>query len=124
MNIDHNKLSIADTIYLIGQLEHMRFHAIVAATNAPEDKTIELLVLAKQCQEVRRDIMQKHFSDVDHWGWCMIKVAGTLYQLTQELGKDDLDMIRQVKGIADSAVEIVTGKDISGCESCQKDKEE
>lgn len=121
MEVDHKKMSTADAIYLIGQLEHMRLHCITAAINAPEEEVVSLLVLAKRCQEERRKYMLMHFPNVPERHWCMIKVAGTLYQLLQETSGVDINSMSGIKSIIDEAMLIATGEDISGCESCKKD---
>lgn len=124
MKVDHKILSTADMVYLVGQLEHMRLHCLLAASNAKNDEeVVSLLVLAKQCMDTRRKYMADHFGNVETRHWCMVKVAGTLYQLMEELGGGDIEELQSIKNIADSAVKIATGEDITGCESCKQDLE-
>ena len=124
MEVDHRKMSVADSIYLIGQLEHMRLHCITAAANAPEEEVIGLLVLAKRCQEERRKFMLMHFPNLPERYWCIVKVSGTLYQLLEELSGVNTEEIKGIKSIIDEAVLLATGDDISGCEACKKDAED
>lgn len=116
----HKTMATADILRLIGELEHCRSHAITAVPNAPEDQVLSLLVLASKCQKARRKLQKKYFP-VDEWGWCIVKSASRLMQLTEEIANGDLNEIRELKEITDLAIQITTGEDISGCSNCKQD---
>lgn len=122
VGFNYNLANITDCLFLIAELEHMRRHAILAAINAPDEEAFQLQVLAKQCQDARRNFMKKHFK-VENRHWCMVKSASRLLQISEEISDGDLDETKELKGIVDSAIGIATGEDISDCESCRKDSE-
>lgn len=107
---------------MVGELEHARRHAVMAAASHETEETLPYLMIALHAQQARREFMKKHF-DVEERNWCLIKSAGTLLQLIDELAGGDEDEIRQIKSLVDEIVETATGEDISGCQSCRGDKE-
>lgn len=121
MNINHSNLSVVDALSLLGELEHTRRHALLAAINAPEEEALSLLVLAKQCQETRRNVQREYFPDLDERHWCLVKCASRMLQLTEELAEGDLEQLKTLKLIIDQTIHITTGEDISGCEACRQD---
>lgn len=122
-NFDFSTASVTDDLRVIGELEHLRFHAILAAQHAPETEVIGLLVLAKHCQDARRKFMKKHFGGVENRHWCMIKSSARLLQITEEIMEGNTDELKELKGVVDEAIELTTGVDISNCESCKQDKD-
>jgi len=120
--IDHKTMQTADILRLLGELEHLRGHALQATTMADEDKILELLVLANECQVARRKLQKRYFPNVPETYWCMVKSASRLMQLSEETGNREVDELKDVKNIIDSAIRISTGEDISGCSACRTDK--
>lgn len=122
MNIDHKTFATIDILRLLGELEHTRFHALFASAVAKDEDAVKYLVLAKDCQDKRRDIQKKYFPNVEEKDWCLVKCASRLLQIMEETASDDMDEIRSVRSIIDSAILITTGEDISGCSNCKFDK--
>lgn len=123
MDTNHKLMSIADTIELLGALEHLRSHLILASVNSPDDESLSYLILASECQKARREIQKKYFPNVEERNWCIVKCASRLLQLTEETAAGDLDEIKKLKHIVDDAIEISTGEDISFCRACHDDAE-
>lgn len=121
--MDYEKLNVTDSLALIGELEHTRRHLLRSAQYADEDDQVFYLVLAKQCQETRRKLMEKNFP-VDTKLWCLVKCAATLRQLSYETATKDVEMIKTIDGIVDDIMEKATGKDLSECEACKQDSKE
>lgn len=117
----HKTMTSVDALYALAELEHCRRHCIIAVATAPEDQILSLLILASKCQKARRELQKKYFP-VDEWGWCIVKSAARLMQLTEEIANGDADEIKELKEITDLAIEITTGEDISGCSACRADK--
>lgn len=120
--MDYGKLNVTDCLALIGELEHARRHCLRSVQYADDDDKIFYLVTAKQCQELRRKYMEKHFP-VDTKLWCLVKSAATLRQIAYETMSDDVETLKDIDDIVDGIMEKATGKDLSECESCRQDKE-
>lgn len=120
--VNHDNLAMTDYLRLVGELEHSRFHALAAAASMKEgEEPLPYLVIAKHAQTARRELMRKHFKDVNEKDWCLVKCAGTLLQLMSELGEGDAEEIKSIKAIVDEIILEATGEDISGCQSCRGD---
>ena len=117
----HKKMSVVDILSELGELEHLRRHCLFASVVAEDDDVVPLLVIAKQCQDTRRKLQKKYFPDIKESYWCILKSSSRLLQLWEELAGGDKDELAEIKNIINSAVELVTGEDISNCESCAKD---
>lgn len=120
--IDHDNLTITDNLRLVGELEHARRHAVMAAVSNETEESLPYLMIARHAQQARRDFMRKHFH-VQEKDWCLVKTAGTLLQLMDELADGDEEEIKQIKKLVDEIIETTTGDDISGCQSCRGDME-
>lgn len=123
MEYDHKKASIIDNLSVIGELEHLRRHLLLAAISSDGQDIIPCMVLANKCQKARRDVMKKRFNDVNDRHWCIVKSSARLLQLMEETSGNNLDDLKDLKFIVDEAIQIATGEDISDCEACKKDKE-
>lgn len=117
----HKNMALADKLRLIGELQHMRSHCILAAASEPE-LSVPYLVLAKRCQSARRDFQKKYFPNTKEKDWCIIKSAGQLLQLLEETADGDAEEMSELKSLVDNAIMITTGEDISGCSACRDDK--
>lgn len=119
--MDHQKLSTLDKITLIGELQHIRAHALRSSKVAEKDEDkFFYQVIASQAQEARRAYMAKHFQ-LDEKDWCLVKAAATLKQLNYELAHGDETEFAELENLADSILSHATGEDLTGCESCAKD---
>ena len=122
---DHNKAGVGDRIAVIGEMEHMRRHALRSALSSEDEEiSFRFLVWAKQLQDLRRSYMNKHFGDIDIKFWCLCKSAACLRQLIYEVDGDDIDTLREVDNLVDDIWGTAIGKDLSDCESCKDDKNE
>lgn len=122
MNIDHKTFATVDILRLLGELEHTRFHALSASAVVKDEDAVKYLVLAKDCQDKRRDIQKKYFPNVEEKDWCLVKCASRLLQIIEETTSDDIEELKEIQSIIDSTMLIATGEDISGCSNCKFDK--
>lgn len=119
--MDHDTLSVIDQAAIIGELEHIRRHAIRSAHSAEKDEDkFYYLVLAKEAQTARRQFQSKYFptSTLD---WCLVKAACSLKQMVYETMEEDTETLDSIEQLADRILSHATGKDLSGCETCEKD---
>lgn len=124
-SFDHEKASVSDAIRLIGEIEHIRAHALRSAVVAEgtEDEMFYLL-LAAQAKELRRQYMQEHFPDIDSKLWCLCKSAATLRQIAYEIWGEKAEFLKLLDNMVDDIWGKATGKDLSECEACETDKED
>lgn len=125
-NFDHVKAGVGDRIAAIGEMEHLRRHALRSAISSEEGSELAFsyLVWAKQLQDMRREYMRKHFGEIDDKLWCMCKSAACLRQLAYEVDGDDADFLKEVDNLVDDIWGTAVNKDLSDCESCRSDREE
>lgn len=125
-NFDHAKAGVGDRIAAIGEMEHLRRHALRSAISSEEGSELAFscLVWAKQLQDMRREYMRKHFGDIDDKLWCMCKSAACLRQLAYEVDGDDANFLKEVDNLVDDIWGTAVNKDLSDCESCRSDREE
>lgn len=120
--MDHKKLSLTDKIKLLGEVEHSRSHLLRSAhTTEDEEKKFWYLVKAKQAQDLRRKIQEKWLK-TDELDWCLVKSASRLKWLNEEVAFDDIELFSDIENFADSILGHGLGEDLSGCKSCQEDK--
>lgn len=125
-NFDHAKAGVGDRIATVGEMEHLRRHALRSAVSSEEGSELAFscLVWAKQLQDMRREYMRKHFGEIDDKLWCMCKSAACLRQLAYEVDGDDADFLKEVDNLVDDIWGTAVNKDLSDCESCRSDREE
>lgn len=125
-NFDHAKAGVGDRIATVGEMEHLRRHALRSAISSEEgsDLAFNCLVWAKQLQDMRREYMRKHFGEIDDKLWCMCKSAACLRQLAYEVDGDDANFLKEVDNLVDDIWGTAVNKDLSDCESCRSDREE
>lgn len=125
-NFDHAKAGVGDRIAAIGEMEHLRRHALRSAISSEEGSELAFscLVWAKQLQDMRREYMRKHFGEIDDKLWCMCKSAACLRQLAYEVDGDDANFLKEVDNLVDDIWGTAVNKDLSDCESCRADREE
>lgn len=121
--MNHKKASVLDQIALIGELEHIRFHALRSMkTTDNEDKKFFYAVTAHTAQKLRREYMMKHFV-IDEKDWCLLKASARLKQLTDELAGSDQEEYANLQNLADGIIGKAVGEDLFDCESCLRDME-
>ena len=125
-NFDHAKAGVGDRIAAVGEMEHLRRHALRSAVSSEEGSELAFscLVWAKQLQDMRREYMRKHFGEIDDKLWCMCKSAACLRQLAYEVDGDDANFLKEVDNLVDDIWGTAVSKDLSDCESCRADREE
>ena len=125
-NFDHAKAGVGDRIATVGEMEHLRRHALRSAISSEEGSELAFscLVWAKQLQDMRREYMRKHFGEIDDKLWCMCKSAACLRQLAYEVDGDDINFLKEVDNLVDDIWGTAVNKDLSDCESCRSDREE
>lgn len=126
---------VNDKIAVIGELEHMRRHALrscVTVFNRAKDEVGETkeyldekstfyFLTALQATDIRRKYMEKHFPNLSDEDWCLCKSAATLRQLLYETDKGDLDLPR-IDRMIDEVWGNALGMDLTGCRDCQEDR--
>lgn len=122
---DHQTAGISDAIRLVGELEHIRAHALRSAVVAEgtEDEMF-YLVLAQQAKEMRREFMQDHFPKIDSKLWCLCKSAATLRQIAYETWGEKAEQLKRIDNMVDEIWGKATGEDLSDCAACKEDKGE
>lgn len=125
-NFDHAKAGVGDRIATVGEMEHLRRHALRSAISLEEgnESAFSYLVWAKTLQDMRREYMRKHFGEIDDKLWCMCKSAACLRQLAYEIDGDDANFLKEVDNLVDDIWGTAVNKDLSDCESCRSDREE
>lgn len=125
-NFDHAKAGVGDRIAAIGEMEHLRRHALRSAISSEEGSELAFscLVWAKQLQDMRREYMRKHFGEIDDKLWCMCKSSACLRQLAYEVDGDDINFLKEVDNLVDDIWGTAVNKDLSDCETCRSDREE
>lgn len=125
-NFDHAKAGVGDRIATVGEMEHLRRHALRSAISLEEgnESAFSYLVWAKTLQDMRREYMRKHFGEIDDKLWCMCKSAACLRQLAYEVDGDDVNFLKEVDNLVDDIWGTAINKDLSDCESCRADREE
>lgn len=122
---NHKTAEVSDKIRFIGELEHIRSHALRSAVVAEgTDDEMFYLVLAQQAKEMRREYMQEHFPDIDSKLWCLCKSAATLRQIAYETWGEKAEQLKRIDNMVDEIWSKATGQDLSGCEACKSDKGE
>lgn len=120
--MNHDLLSLTDRISLIGELEHIRRHALRSAKVAKDKDKLFYEVTALQAQKLRREYQAKYL-DCDEKDWCLAKSAATLKQLTYELALDANDL-QDMENLTDNILSHAYNVDLTGCESCSNDQEQ
>lgn len=124
---DHNKASISDKIRLIGELCHIRAHALRAAASVwreeDDSDSVKYLILAKRAQRIRRDYMREHFPDIKDTDWCLCKAAATLRQILYEVNDGWPEELKEIDDFVDEIWGQALDMDLSDCIACKEDKE-
>ena len=122
---DHGKAGVSDRIAVIGEMEHLRRHALRSAISSEsEEDQFRFLVWATALQTMRRNYMNTYFGGMDDRYWCMCKSAACLRQLIYEVEGNamDIGLLKDVDNLVDDIWGTAIGKDLSDCEACRDDK--
>lgn len=116
--------NISDGIAVVGELEHIRRHALRSAqlSETDEDKLF-YSVIAKQAQDLRRRYMREHFQ-ADEKLHCLGKATATLRQIAYEVNEGDTEYLHEIDALVDTVWGRITGEDLSGCQACREDMNE
>ena len=121
---DHDRGGLADKIALVGELEHIRRHALrsaVVMAMQEKDEAIHYLVWAQRAQTARRELMKK-MGDIEDPMWCLCKSAACLRQLSYEVAKADQEMLVDIDSLVDDIWGYALNADLSDCAACRDDK--
>lgn len=123
---DHKKAGVSDKIRLIGELEHLRAHALrsaVASWREEDDsESSGYLILAKRAQSLRRDYMREHFGNLKDTDWCLCKAAASLRQVAYEVCEGDVEELREIDDFVDEVWGRALDMDLSDCVVCKEDR--
>ena len=125
---DHSKASVSDKISLIGELCHIRRHALRAAASVlgerdDDSESTRYILLAKRAQSLRREYMQKHFPNLTDTDWCLCKSAACLRQIAYEVCEGDVAELREIDDFVDEIWGEALDMDLSDCVACKDDRE-
>lgn len=127
---------VNDKIAVIGELEHMRRHALRSYATMKnkakdemgaetrewmEEKAVYYLTTAVMATKRRRDYMERHFGNLSDEDWCLAKSAATLRQLiyeTEGTGED----IEAMDRFIDETIGCALCMDLTGCRDCNEDR--
>lgn len=123
---DHDKASVSDKIRLIGELEHIRAHALRSAASAwreeDDSESVKYLILAKRAQSLRREYMKNHFPTIKDPDWCLCKAAATLRQILYEVNEGWPEELKEIDDFVDEIWGQAIDKDLSDCVACREDR--
>ena len=124
---NHDKAAVADKIRLIGELEHIRAHALRAAASTWEEdddsESVKYLVIAKRAQNLRRDYMKNHFNELKDTDWCLCKAAASLRQVLYEVNNGWPEELKELDDFVDDIWGEALDMDLSDCIACKEDRE-
>lgn len=133
---DHRLKSLHDSAAFVGELEHVRRHAIRSAhimgrrlLDNPDDehiaeRGIHYFVVSQKCLELRRTFMEEEFGFVEDEDWCLLKGTAALRQLAYELMPQSMKVLDGTEVLVDTVWGNALGEDMSGCKSCKEDRED
>lgn len=123
---DHDKASVSDKIRLIGELEHIRAHALRSAASVLEEdddsESVKYLIIAKRAQTLRRDYMKNHFGNIKDTDWCLCKAAACLRQILYEVNDGWPAELKEIDEFVDEIWGQALGMDLSDCVACKEDR--
>ena len=120
----HKSASISDKITVIGDLEHVLYHARKGASVKVEDEELNIFfqTVARMTLDFRRRYMKEHFPDCPEELWCLGKAIETARQRIYEADEGNSEDLNDVDAIWNMVWGRITGKDLSGCSSCRADQ--
>lgn len=121
---DFDKANLADQITVIGNCEHIFYHANKSASVVPKEKAVFYQTVADMTKEFRRDFTRRHFPNVTDEDWCLLKAVETVRQRVYESAHTYYEDLKAVNDLWSIITEHIFGVDMSGCSSCASDREE
>lgn len=126
-DFNHSRAATSDKIALVSELEHIRRHALRAASSVvgeDRDRAIKYLITAKRAQSLRREYMRTHFGELEDSDWCLCKAAACLRQIVYEVCEGDPEELRELDDFVDEIWGTALGVDLSDCVVCKEDRSE
>lgn len=125
MERDYDSKNLADRITVVGEAEHLYYHAKKSAsTVAGTEQEPFHMVLASKAKKFRRAYMNKYFPNCPDELWCEGKAVEALRQRVYESDEGDAETLKAVDELWALVWGKITGEDLSGCKSCVEDREE
>ena len=122
---DFNTANLVDQITVIGNCEHLYFHANKSASVCEnKNEALFYMTLAGMTTDFRRYFMREHFPEVGEKDWCVLKAVETLRQRIYESASASQEDLARINEIWTYTTEHIFGIDLSGCAVCRTDKEE
>lgn len=122
-NEDHKRLELSDILALVGELEHVRRHALRSSHVTKDDKKkVHYEMTAVMARNVRRELMNS-IGGVPDEDWCLVKTASAVRQLAYEIGLSG-EAGQQLEQMVDQIYTQAFGQDMSGCRSCAEDRKD
>ena len=120
----HKSANISDKVTVIGNLEHIRYHALKGASVKVEDEELNTFfqTVATMTTDFRRRYMKKHFPDCPEELWCLGKAVETARQRLYEADEGDSEDLNDIDAIWALIWGRISGRDLSACSSCREDK--
>lgn len=121
---NHQKAGVSDKIALIGELEHIRRHALRSAVSVDDEKKAwKYLIIANQAQTYRREFMRTEFPGIADTDWCLCKSAACLRQVAYEIASNNNTFLKLIDNLVDDIWGNALNMDLSDCEACRSDRE-
>lgn len=132
----HDIKLVNDKIAVIGELEHMRRHALRSHATLRykienevdkeerkimNERAFYYMVVATTATKHRRKYMERHFHKVSDEDWCLVKSAATLRQLIYE-SENSGDDVEDIDRFIDNVWGNALGMDLTGCRDCNEDR--
>lgn len=116
--------NVADRITVVGELEHLYYHAKKSAsTTAGTDDEPFHLELAAKTKAFRRAYMSKYFPECPDELWCEGKAVEAMRQRVYEADEGDATDLAMADELWAMVWGQITGLDLYGCASCAEDRE-
>lgn len=120
--MEHETLDLVDKVAVVGELEHIRSHALRSASSLGDENGNVYLIIAAGAKRVRREYMKRNFPDLGETDWCLVKAAAHLRQLTYET-ESSMDELVELEDLTDAILSQAFKRDMSGCMACREDQE-
>lgn len=114
--------NLADLLTVIGELEHIYYHACKSAAVSDKESAVHYMTVAEMAKDFRRKFTKEHFPDVDEKDWCLIKTADAMRQRVFESAYISHEDLKAANDLWSIIMEHVFHVDLSGCSACREDK--
>lgn len=113
----HSVLKFSDRLMLVGELEHLSRHLMLAGAKKLDE---DYQLLSEQATAVRRFVMSHY--DISEENWCIVKSNAIVMQLAIE--QKDIMLLSVVSDLVSEVYSKTLGVDLDLCSSCKEDKNE